>query len=159
LLALKLSENFEVTRSFVVDTPVLVFGKITKETDKATNQLRNKVILAMRNTPRSGRAYTKPGGRLHKASSRGNAPAPDTGNLIANIIKDKYKKGDNSFFVIGVGKGAPYAVKLENPKILNRPILRRVVKQELPRIESMLSAVLTRTTDESMKKVTPHGAR
>jgi hypothetical protein len=147
MLSLKFDDNFEVVKNYVTETPAIVFGEITKGVDRATNDLRNKIILAMRNTPRTGKKRTKPGGGIHIASSRGNAPAPETGNLLRSIRKDRYKRGEDSFFVVGVGSEAPYAQELEDPKIHNRPIIRKILAQERPKIENMLTKILARSTE------------
>ena len=51
------------------------------------NDIRNTIILSMRNTPKSGRHY-KRGKNTHIASSKGNAPAIDSGDLLRSIIFD-----------------------------------------------------------------------
>ncbi len=147
MLDLDLQDNFEHVKDMAVNVPVAIFDGLVKEADKASNDLRNKIIMAMRNTPRTGKKYIKEGGRIHIASKRGNAPAPDTGNLMANIIKDVRKSVDQAFFTIGVGSGAPYATKLEDPKKLNRPIIRKVLAKEWPKIKSNLTKVLIKRSE------------
>lgn len=51
------------------------------------NKIRNTIILSMRNTPKTGTHY-KRGKKTHIASSPGNAPAIDSGDLIKSIIFD-----------------------------------------------------------------------
>jgi hypothetical protein len=142
MLELDLKDNFAAVKDVAVNVPAIIFKGITKEADMASNILRNKIILAMRNTPRTGKKYSKEGGRIHIASKKGNAPAPDTGNLLAHIVKDAQKGKDKAFFTVGVSSGVPYATKLEDPKKLDRPIIRKVLAEEWPKIKNDFAKIL-----------------
>jgi len=62
----------------------------------------------MRNTPKTGRHY-KRGKKTHIASSPGNPPAIDSGELLRSIMFDVRKME----IEVGVEGGAPYAEYLE----------------------------------------------
>jgi len=80
---------------------VKVESKIKQKTDKAldlydmktagylnkvANMFRNHIMLGMQQTPKDGKSYIR-GGKVHRASTKDNPPAIDTGRLV------------NSFFV------------------------------------------------------------
>jgi len=54
---------------------------------QGANNIRNEMINSMRRTPKTGKRY-KRGKRWHIASSEGNAPAVDTGQLLRSIVMD-----------------------------------------------------------------------
>ena len=62
-------------------------GTITDRLAIGANDIRNTIILSMRNTPKTGKHY-KRGKKKHIASSAGNAPAIDSGDLLKSIIFD-----------------------------------------------------------------------
>lgn len=150
MLELDLKDNFKIVKDMAINMPTVIFEGISKEADRATNILRNKIILAMRNTPRTGKKHIKEGGRIHIASKKGNAPAPDTGNLLAHIVKDAQKGKDKAFFAVGVSSGVPYATKLEDPKKLDRPIIRKVLAEEWPKIKNDFAKILTKRSAEQV---------
>lgn len=99
---------------------------------KFVQDARTRVIKSMRDTPKSGTSY-KRGRKTHIASSEGNPPAIDTGNLISRIVG--VVEGNTA--TIGVAKGAPYAEFLEPPiGNLNRPFLLDNVKDEFKKQDS-----------------------
>jgi hypothetical protein len=54
------------------------------------NNARTEIIYEMRNTPKTGRSYSRQRGRrTHIASSQGNAPAIDGGALVRSLIIDR----------------------------------------------------------------------
>jgi hypothetical protein len=75
---------------------------------EGANNIRNEMINLMRFTPKTGRRY-KRGKRWHIASSAGNAPAVDTGQLLRSIVMDVRP----SEIEVGSKSGAPYARYLE----------------------------------------------
>lgn len=81
---------------------------ITKRLAIGANNIRNTVILSMRDTPKTGITY-KRGKKFHIASSPGNPPAIDTGELARSIIFDVR----DMEVEVGVAGGAPYAPFLE----------------------------------------------
>jgi hypothetical protein len=52
------------------------------------NKTRNEMIYEMRNTPKTGRTYTR-GKKIHIASSPYNAPAIDSGNYIRSLVIER----------------------------------------------------------------------
>ncbi len=106
---------------------------------QGANNIRNKMINRMRRTPKTGKRY-KRGKRWHIASSPGNAPAVDTGQLIRSIVMDE--RIDE--IEVGVKSGAPYAIYLEDPDVLNRPSLTPAVNDEVPKMERKILQDLER---------------
>lgn len=70
----------------------------------------NTVKIGMRNSPATGRIYRR-GGRTHQASAPGEAPAPDTGNLMRSVKWNVHQEGFN--WLADVGSNLPYALFLE----------------------------------------------
>ncbi|OGC76308.1 hypothetical protein A2619_05835 [candidate division WWE3 bacterium RIFOXYD1_FULL_39_9] len=113
------------------------------------NRIRNRMINLMRHTPKTGKKYRR-GKKWHIASSPGNAPAVDRGQLIRSIVMDE----GIDYVEVGVKSGAPYAAALEEgtskagrgrkTKILPRPFLKPSVAAEMPRIESRIYYDLNR---------------
>lgn len=101
------------------------------------NRIRNRMINAMRRTPKTGKKY-KRGKKWHIASSAGNAPAVDTGQLLRSITMDDRLDA----IEVGVKSGAPYAEWLEtgtkDGKIKPRPFLGPAVNAEEQRIKERI---------------------
>lgn len=86
----------------------------------------------MTDSPRSGRVYTKPGGRIHKASAPGEPPAPDTGRLRVSG-----RTGSNEAELTAtVTWSTEYAVDLEvgTSTMGERPFAAPALAQEKPDI-------------------------
>ncbi len=94
-------ELFEVARN--------VPDEITKRLAMGANDIRNTIILSMRDTPKDGRTY-KRGKKKHIASSAGNPPAIDFGELVRSIVFDVR----DMEIEVGADGGAPYAAALED---------------------------------------------
>ncbi len=74
---------------------------------KTTLDISRRVKMAM-GEPKSGREYPRPGGKVHRASAPGEAPAIDYGTLI-NSIAEEFP-GD----LKGISfTSVPYSVPLE----------------------------------------------
>lgn len=88
---------------------------------RATEAVRNEAISLVQNSPATGRTYQRRG-IAHVASSPGNPPRTDTGNLI-NSIRTKFMYENLTGIV---NAGALYAAPLEfgTPKIEPRPFMR-----------------------------------
>jgi hypothetical protein len=77
------------------------------------NDIRNEMITSMRQSPATGKKYTGGrGGKSHIASSPGNPPRVDSGQLINSIVMDE------RFFEVEVGSritegDPPYPTVLE----------------------------------------------
>lgn len=99
---------------------------------EGANAIRNNMILGMQRTPKTGKKY-KRGKRWHIASSPGNRPAIDTGQLLRSIVMDV--RIDE--VEVGVKSGAPYAKYLEEgtKKMKARPFLAPAIAEEIPGIE------------------------
>jgi len=98
---------------------------ITRRLALGANDIRNTIILSMRNTPKDGRHY-KRGKKFHVASSPGNPPAIDSGELLRSIIFDvrpmEVEIGDS-------GGGAYYEFLEEGTKKMDaRPSLGPAVE-------------------------------
>ena len=106
---------------------------------EGANNIRNNMINRMRRTPKTGRKY-KRGKRWHIASSEGNAPAVDSGQLLRSLVMDVRQDEVE----VGAKSGAPYAVYLEDPEILNRRFLNPAFEEEVPRIERKILLDLER---------------
>jgi len=101
---------------------------ITKELVIGANDIRNTIILSMKNTLKTGRSY-KRGEKKHIASSPGNPPAIDSGELIRSIFYDVRKT--EMEVEVGNLAGAPYGRFLEEgtEKMEARPWLAPAVDE------------------------------
>jgi len=81
---------------------------ITQRLGQGAIDIRNTIIMSMRNTPKTGKHYRR-GKKTHIASSPGNPPAIDSGELVRSIMFDVRKME----IEVGVEGGAPYAEYLE----------------------------------------------
>ncbi|MBU1621803.1 MAG: hypothetical protein KKF27_21985 [Gammaproteobacteria bacterium] len=85
-------------------------GPINIELNLGATKIRNTIIKSMRDTPKTGRHYRRgKSGKAHIASSPGNPPAIDYGELVRSIMYDVR----DMELEAGVAGGAPYAVFLE----------------------------------------------
>ena len=91
--------------------------------DEAGEAVRDSAVRAILHGEKTGRVYThyleEKNGRLvavrkravpHQASAPGEAPASDTGNLVANIVVDNTNPRD---LEVAVASLAPYSGELE----------------------------------------------
>jgi len=110
---------------------------------QGANKIRSHMIRGMQNTPKSGLKYRR-GGKWHIASSPGNPPAIDSGELIRSLVMDK----GLDFVEVGSKSGAPHAVFLEGgtgitssrsggtaANILARPFMAPAANDILPTIQ------------------------
>ena len=101
---------------------------VTRELVIGANEIRNTIILSMRNTPQTGRKYRRgKSGGIHIASSPGNPPAIDSGELLRSIVYDVR----DMEVEIGNEAGAPYGRFLEEgtKKMEARPWLAPAVEK------------------------------
>jgi len=101
---------------------------VTRELVVGANEIRNTIILSMRNTPQTGRKYRRgKSGGIHIASSPGNPPAIDSGELLRSIVYDVR----DMEVEIGNEAGAPYGRFLEEgtKKMEARPWLAPAVEK------------------------------
>ena len=95
------------------------------------NEIRNEIIRSMQKTLKTGKKY-KRGKMFHIASSPGNPPAIDKGELVRSIIvSDRPTEVE-----IGSKGGAPYSKFLEEgtKKMAKRPFLQPAVEKTMPNI-------------------------
>lgn len=99
---------------------------ITQELAIGANDIRNTIIKSMRDTPKTGRVYRR-GKIVHVASSPGNPPAIDTGELIRSVMFDVR----DMEIEIGSLGGAPYSKHLEfgTKKMEARPFVNPAVEK------------------------------
>lgn len=69
-----------------------------------SGEIRRSILIG----PKTGRLYRRPGGRIHRASAPGEAPATDTGALIASVDFEVH-----SWARMEVGDKEPYGRHLE----------------------------------------------
>ena len=116
--------------------------KIREEVIVGAQDIRNTMILSMRNTPKTGRVYRRQKGKKrHVASSPGNPPAKDYGELVRSITVRTRMKGD---IQVGAESGAPYAMYLEKgtPKMAARPWAKPALDKNLPTIRKRILAII-----------------
>lgn len=81
-------------------------------------------VEAMVAGPATGRLYKRKAGgnfqRFHRASARGERPAPDTTNLINSVEDLKLATLQHAVYV--EDSKAPYGKFLQDPDVLDRPI-------------------------------------
>lgn len=104
-----------------------------KIADKEINELltafaqegRNIVVRSMLQSPATGRKYDR-GGRTHVASSPGNPPRIDTGELVNSITPRKVKPGQ-----VKVSTSVDYAHGLEfgETRVAPRPFMGPMAKK------------------------------
>jgi hypothetical protein len=117
-------------------------NNVMAELIAGANDIRNDIIQSMRNTPKSGKLYSKgyknKKGKTvtHRASSPGNPPAVDTGDLLRSIIMDA------RFTEVEVGSiitnpAYPKFLEYGSPKhkLEARPWLKPAVDRNEPRIQ------------------------
>lgn len=63
-------------------------GGIDELLAAAATKIVGDIVMGMQQSPASGRTYTK-GSRVHVASSPGNPPRPDSGELVNSITHTK----------------------------------------------------------------------
>jgi hypothetical protein len=73
----------------------------------------NEVKMRMRNSPASGKTYPRGRRRVHRASAPGEAPAPDTGNLLRHVQWRIRNDGFKNHWFAEVGATVKYALYLE----------------------------------------------
>ncbi len=113
--------------------------------------IANDAKRAVANPPKSGRIYSRRG-ITHQASAPGEAPATDTGALIASIRAGATLDGEKIEGVIEARM--PYAVWLEygTRKMQPRPFLTPAIEGNRSRIATLLQQALATATARFAKK-------
>lgn len=91
---------------------------------RLAKRFKTERIAAMVAGPHTGVNYKRTGGggfqRFHRASARGERPAPDTTNLINSVEDLKLAALQHAVYVDD--NKAPYGKWLQDPDVLDRPI-------------------------------------
>lgn len=115
-------------------------GRVMDELTSGAIEIRNEIVMSMRNSPAAGKRYrigtNKRGkGVYHRASAPGNPPRPNSGDLIRSIVMDV------RWIEVEVGSDItkpayPAILEKGSPKtgLLPRPWLKPAVDRWLPRI-------------------------
>ena len=125
---------------------------IITELEDTAIEIRNEAISSMRSTPKTGLTYPRQKGKkMHIASSPGNAPAVDTGDLIKSLIIDT-RPGGGAFtdFEVEVGTNItdpPYGSYLEfgtkeGELMAARPWLQPAIDKKTKFLESRLKRAI-----------------
>lgn len=119
------------------------------------NEIRNDIILSMRNSPQTGKAYfrgrTKKGKpKFHRASSPGFPPRPDSGDLLRSIITDV------RFTEVEVGSiitnpAYPKFLEEGTSRMEARPWLEPAKKRGEPRLRMAMRRLLRDIATEIIK--------
>ncbi len=123
----KLNKDLNEIGGELFKTATEVPDVITRRLAIGANDIRNTIILLMRNTPKDGKVY-KRGKKKHIASSPGNPPAIDSGNLVASILFDVRDMEVEVGSIINI---PPYPTYLEEgtDKMEPRPFLEPAVEK------------------------------
>ena len=106
----ELNQELRTIGKNLVNTKDRIPSGLNRELIIGANKIRNTVILSMKNTPKTGRYYRRgKSGKYHIASSPGNPPAIDYGELVRSIMFDV----QDWEMEVGSFGGAPYAPFLE----------------------------------------------
>lgn len=105
-LVSKSGKSMELILKEVKQSNVTFVDKIL---NAMANETQSNAIQLIQGGSRSGKTY-KRGGKEHIASSAGEPPKTDKGNLVANIIAEPRGR---LLYVAGSNKKAPYGLYLE----------------------------------------------
>lgn len=108
--------------NLVFDTPILMTEKstqiISNGLTRVAKKYKQQTVLDMVVGPQTGRTYARRGGagfrRYHRASSRFEHPAVDSGNLIRSVEDRKPSQLSHEVYVND--SKAPYGKWLEGPR-------------------------------------------
>lgn len=128
------------------------YSRVLDELTKGALEIRNEIVLSMRNSPATGRRYrvgkNKRGkGVYHRASSPGFPPRPRSGDLINSILM---QVGHTQVEVGSIITRPAYPKFLEygTAKMAARPWLEPAVKQQKPFIQAAVKRVLAEVARE-----------
>jgi ribosomal protein L15 len=125
---------------------------------RLAKRFKAQQVQAMVAGPHTGVNYKKAGAegfqRFHRASARGERPAPDTTNLINSVEDLKLASLQHAVYVDDAK--APYGKWLQDPDVLDRPIATKAdaeafmqspeAKNELNKAKNELSNGITGET-------------
>ena len=121
--------------------------KIKRRLTVGANTIRNTIIKSMAREKKSGKFYRR-GGKTHRASAPGEAPAVDSGELLRAIVFDV--RGME--VEIGAEAGAPYAELLEEgtSKMEARPWLEPAVEKHGGVIVNAVGKTVSKAIEEAI---------
>jgi len=121
--------------------------KIKRRLTVGANTIRNTIIKSMAREKKSGNFYLR-GGKAHRASAPGEAPAVDSGELLRSIVFDV--RGME--MEVGAEAGAPYAELLEEgtSKMKARPFLEPAIEEHRDAIINAVGKDVTRTIEKAI---------
>ncbi len=99
----------------------------------------NIVRLSMLQSPADGIAYIKKSGKIHIASSPGNPPRPDDGNLINSIRGDKRSK--LNYAIIAASENA-VGLEFGTTRTAPRPYMGPMILKLEPRVPKVFDDFL-----------------
>lgn len=111
------------------------------------NAIRNTIIKSMARGKKSGKFYLR-GGKTHRASAPGEAPAVDSGELLRAIVYDVRAME----IEVGAEAGAPYAELLEEgtSRMEARPFLEPAVEEHRDAIINAVGKDVNKTIEKSI---------
>lgn len=114
--------------------------------DSSAQNIRNHAIRSIKNSPATGRTY-KRGNIAHTASSAGNPPKTDTGNLVSSISASVGE------LEAEIGAYANYSSHLEfgTKNMKARPFMFPALEQERKTFKNRM--------DRAMKSATSKGGK
>lgn len=127
--------------------------RVMKIMVEGANEIRNDIILGMRNTPKTGKIYGKgyknPKGKpvMHRASSPGWPPAVDTGDLLRSIIVDA-RWAEVEVGSIITNPAYPKFLEEGTRNMDARPWLWPAKTRNIPRIKAAMTRALREIADE-----------
>lgn len=107
----------------------------------SANNIRNDMITGMETTPKTGNRYRRRKGVYHTASSPGNFPAVDSGDLVSSIIMDA------RFTEVEVGSiitypAYPKFLEFRTARMKKRPWVKPVYDTQKPKIEKAVNRLM-----------------
>lgn len=113
-------------------------------------KIRNTIIRGMYDTPKTGRKYRR-GGKWHTASSPGNYPAVDSGELVSRIVPPDVRESEVE---VGAEAGAPYGIALESgtEKMKPRPWLQPSLEAHEFELETDIGKAILKSAEEAFRK-------
>lgn len=133
--------------------PLVVTRLVSNRLPELRGQLRVRASQAVRKAafdvearakasmsgPKRGRIYPRPGGKVHRASAPGEAPAIDTGALVNSI--QMAMEGDLTAVVGTAVEYAPY-LEFGTRRMAPRPYLGPAAEAVRPSFESAMKELL-----------------
>ena len=125
---------------------------LMQELQRGAIEFRNKIVLSMRNSPATGKRYrvgtNKKGKGVYKrASSPGNPPRPNSGDLIRSIVMDaralEVEVGSNI-----TRPAYPLFLEKGTKRMEARPWLAPAVNKIEPRIKFNMRRILRQAAAE-----------